>query len=68
MVKSKAGDITQKLVHLRKPVLRISTLAIHLERQEKFEFNKETAISNSRNGRGRTGKTRPLPTSTVRSS
>lgn len=29
---------------LYRPVLRIPTLAIHLDRQEKFEFNKETQL------------------------
>ena len=29
---------------LPRPVLRIPTLAIHLDRQEKFEFNKETQL------------------------
>ena len=32
------------LVHIKKPILRIPTLAIHLDRQEKFEFNKETQL------------------------
>ena len=31
-------------VHIKKPILRIPTLAIHLDRQEKFEFNKETQL------------------------
>lgn len=44
MIESKKGDITHKLVKLAKPILRIPTLAIHLDRQEKFEFNKETQL------------------------
>lgn len=43
MVKTTNG-FTQKLVNLHKPLLRIPTLAIHLDRQEKFEFNKETQL------------------------
>ena len=44
MIRSKNGDIVHKLVNLRRPLLRIPTLAIHLDRQEKFEFNKETQL------------------------
>ncbi|KAG7703526.1 hypothetical protein KL949_003947 [Ogataea haglerorum] len=38
------GKYVPKLVKIRKPILRIPTLAIHLtkERYTKFEFNKET--------------------------
>ena len=43
MVKTSTG-FTQKLVNLHKPLLRIPTLAIHLDRQEKFEFSKETQL------------------------
>ena len=45
MVKSQnsvGADTT--FVHIKKPILRIPTLAIHLDRQEKFEFNKETQL------------------------
>ena len=34
----------QAILTLHRPVLRIPTLAIHLDRQEKFEFNKETQL------------------------
>ncbi|EPS43866.1 hypothetical protein H072_2059 [Dactylellina haptotyla CBS 200.50] len=41
MVRQKDGNIVSKLVKIDKPILRVPTLAIHLDRQEKFEFNKE---------------------------
>lgn len=44
MVKDASGSIQQKLVKVNKPILRIPTLAIHLDRQEKFEFNKESQL------------------------
>ncbi|KAI4158889.1 MAG: hypothetical protein L6R39_000448 [Caloplaca ligustica] len=44
MVKTEKGDFVQKLVKIDKPILRIPTLAIHLDRQENFTFNKETQL------------------------
>lgn len=44
MVKDESGDFTQKLVRIDRPILRIPTLAIHLDRQENFTFNKETQL------------------------
>ncbi|KAF2399527.1 aspartyl aminopeptidase [Trichodelitschia bisporula] len=44
IVKSKEGNYEQKLVKIDRPILRIPTLAIHLDRQENFQFNKETQL------------------------
>ncbi|OJJ48570.1 hypothetical protein ASPZODRAFT_61744 [Penicilliopsis zonata CBS 506.65] len=44
MVRAKDGSIVQKLVKIDRPILRIPTLAIHLDRQETFAFNKETQL------------------------
>ncbi|KAL8663967.1 MAG: hypothetical protein Q9202_003384 [Teloschistes flavicans] len=44
MIKSKEGQYAQRLVRIDKPILRIPTLAIHLDRQETFTFNKETQL------------------------
>jgi aspartyl aminopeptidase len=44
MVRGANGDIQMKLVKIDEPLLRIPTLAIHLDRQEKFEFNKEAQL------------------------
>ncbi|KAF1984281.1 peptidase M18, aminopeptidase I [Aulographum hederae CBS 113979] len=44
MVKDKDGSITSKLIKVEKPILRVPTLAIHLDRQETFAFNKETQL------------------------
>ena len=44
MVRGENGNIVSRLIRVESPILRIPTLAIHLERQEKFEFNKETQL------------------------
>ncbi|KAL8963603.1 MAG: hypothetical protein Q9193_000146 [Seirophora villosa] len=44
MVKTEKEDFGQKLVKIARPILRIPTLAIHLDRQETFTFNKETQL------------------------
>ncbi|KAJ5219987.1 Aspartyl aminopeptidase [Penicillium chermesinum] len=44
MTRSSDGSIVQKLVKVDRPILRIPTLAIHLDRQENFSFNKETQL------------------------
>ncbi|KAI9891448.1 MAG: hypothetical protein M1814_002767 [Vezdaea aestivalis] len=44
MVRGKNGSFESKLVHVKRPILRIPTLAIHLDRQETFSFNKETQL------------------------
>ncbi|KAH8710210.1 peptidase M18 [Phaeosphaeriaceae sp. PMI808] len=44
MVRTKNGTIEQRLVKVERPILRIPTLAIHLDRQENFQFNKETQL------------------------
>ncbi|KAL8708226.1 MAG: hypothetical protein Q9220_006896 [cf. Caloplaca sp. 1 TL-2023] len=44
MVKTEKGEYAQKLVKIDRPILRIPTLAIHLDRQETFAFNKETQL------------------------
>lgn len=43
MVRS-GGNIVQKLVKISKPILRIPSLAVHLDRQVPFDFNKETQL------------------------
>jgi aspartyl aminopeptidase len=44
MVRGANGEIHAKLVKIDHPILRIPTLAVHLDRQEKFEFNKELQL------------------------
>ena len=44
MVRTKEGTIEQRLIKVDRPILRIPTLAIHLDRQENFQFNKETQL------------------------
>ncbi|KAF1914007.1 peptidase M18 [Ampelomyces quisqualis] len=44
MVRTKGGNIVQRLVKVERPILRVPTLAIHLDRQETFQFNKETQL------------------------
>jgi aspartyl aminopeptidase len=44
MVKDGAGNYVQKLVKVERPILRIPTLAIHLDRETKFDPNKETEL------------------------
>lgn len=44
MVRTEGGKIEQRLVKVERPILRIPTLAIHLDRQQNFEFNKETQL------------------------
>ncbi|KAF2089258.1 aspartyl aminopeptidase [Saccharata proteae CBS 121410] len=44
MAKTSDGSFVQKLVKVDRPILRVPTLAVHLDRQEKFEFNKESQL------------------------
>ncbi|KEZ42556.1 Aspartyl aminopeptidase [Scedosporium apiospermum] len=44
LVKTSDGAIVPRLVKIDKPVLRIPTLAIHLDRSANFEPNKETEL------------------------
>ena len=38
------GSFKQMLVKVDRPILRIPTLAVHLDRQDPFSFNKETQL------------------------
>lgn len=44
MVRQSDGSLKSELVHIDEPILRIPTLAIHLERQKNFEFNDESQL------------------------
>ncbi|KAF2000736.1 peptidase M18, aminopeptidase I [Amniculicola lignicola CBS 123094] len=44
LVKTKDGLTVPRLVKVERPILRIPTLAIHLDRQEPFSFNLETQL------------------------
>jgi aspartyl aminopeptidase len=44
MVKDGKGNFVQKLVKVTRPILRIPTLAIHLDRGTSFDPNKETEL------------------------
>jgi aspartyl aminopeptidase len=44
LVKEATGNFVQKLVKVDKPILRIPTLAIHLNRAPEFNPNKETEL------------------------
>lgn len=44
MVRRKDGQFEQVLVKVDKPIMRVPTLAIHLDRQETFSFNKEQQL------------------------
>lgn len=44
MVKSKDGNIEQRLIKIDRPVCRIPNLAVHFGGSEPFQFNKETQL------------------------
>ena len=44
LVKDSEGNFVQKLVKVDRPIIRIPTLAIHLDRKSSFDPNKETEL------------------------
>lgn len=44
LTKDASGNFVQKLIKVDKPILRIPTLAIHLDRSSNFDPNKETEL------------------------
>ncbi|KAI0103092.1 peptidase [Hypoxylon sp. NC0597] len=44
LVKDGKGNFAQKLVKINRPIIRIPTLAIHLDRSSEFNPNKETEL------------------------
>ena len=44
LVKDSAGNFVQKLIKVDKPILRVPTLAIHLDRSSNFDPNKENEL------------------------
>lgn len=44
LTKDSSGNFVQKLIKVDKPILRIPTLAIHLDRSSNFDPNKETEL------------------------
>lgn len=44
LVRDGKGNFTQKLVKIDRPIIRIPTLAIHLDRSSEFNPNKETEL------------------------
>ena len=44
LVRAGDGTIVQKLIKVERPILRIPTLAIHLDRSSNFDPNKETEL------------------------
>lgn len=44
LTKDASGNFVQKLIKVDKPILRIPTLAIHLDRSSSFDPNKETEL------------------------
>lgn len=42
--RARHGSLQSHLIKIDRPILRIPTLAIHLDRQETFAFNKETQL------------------------